>query len=387
MRALRLVTALVLVAAVSVVFAPVASADQVRDGQYWLDTLDLPEAWEISRGAGVVVAVVDQGVRPEHPDLAGALVPGTSFDGPGRAVDPFYHGTTVAVVLAGRGHDGDSGTLGVAPEAMVMPVTTGSIVEGAFDGIRWAVDHGATVINVSGKSPSQGGVEGGFDEVLAYAEAHDVVVVAGAGNSDSVLVGNPARGRGVIAVSAVDATGTFRPDVSVQGPEVELAAPGVDIMVSQRKDGVLLPYTVSGTSFSGPMVAGTAALIRSRYPELNAASVVQRLITTATDAGPPGHDPQYGYGIVNPVAALTADVAPVADNPLGSAAESDATAPPVAQGPVESSVPEPISLGTVLGVLGGAAVLVGAVVLIVVLVVVRRRRTPARYPPPPGPWR
>jgi len=383
-RVLRLVTALVLVATVSAVFTPAASADQIRDAQYWLDTLDLPEAWEISRGAGVTVAVVDDGVRPEHPDLAGALVPGTSFDNPAREVDPNHHGTSVAAVLAGRGHDGDRGTLGVAPEAMVMPVTVGGEVP---ESIRWAVDHGASVINVSIKAASTRRVESSYDEVLAHAEAHDVVVVAAAGNATGVLIGSPARRPGVVAVSAVDATGTFRPDVSVQGPEVELAAPGADIIVGQLKDGALLPFIRSGTSFSSPMVAGTAALIRSRYPELNAASVVQRLISTATDAGPPGHDPQYGYGIVNPVAALTADVAAVTENPLGGVAESLTTTPPVAQGPVESSVPEPISLGTVYGVLGGAVLLVGVIVLIVVLVVMRRRPAPARYPPPPGPWR
>ncbi|MDQ3989019.1 MAG: S8 family serine peptidase [Actinomycetota bacterium] len=194
----------------------------------------------------------------------------------------------------------------------------------------------------------------------------------------------------MVAVSAVDDTGTFRPDVSNQGPDVELAAPGVAMpMVSEDGDAGFRLATFTGTSFSAPIVAGTAALIRSEYPELNAASVVQRLISTATDAGPAGHDPQYGHGIVNPVAALTADVTPAAENPLGSVTELlEATpVPPVAQGPPESSAGEPVSLGVVFGVLGGTAVLVGAGVLVVVLVVRCRRPTPVRHPPPTGPWR
>jgi len=160
-------------------------------------------------------------------------------------------------------------------------------------------------------------------------------------------------------------------------------------MLAEDGDAGFRLATFTGTSFSAPIVAGTAALIRSEYPELNAASVVQRLVSTATDAGPPGHDPQYGHGIVNPVAALTAEVTPVAENLLGSVTDlMTAPAPPVAQGPPESSAGERVSLGMVFAVLGGAVVLGGAAVLVVVLLV-RRRRRPAlvRHPPPAGPWR
>jgi subtilisin family serine protease len=247
------------------------------------------------------------------------------------------------------------------------------------------------VINISSGGYYGETAASGYHDSLAYAEANDVLVVASAGKGDGIgqLSGLASR-PGVVAVSAVDDTGTFRPDVSNQGPDVELAAPGVAMpMLSEDGDAGFRLKTFTGTSLSAPIVAGTAALIRSEYPDLNAASVVQRLISTATDAGPPGHDPQYGHGIVNPVAALTAEVAPTAENPLGSVTDLLETTPPVpvAQGPPESSAGEPISLGVVFGVLGGAVVLGGAAVLVVVLLVRRRRPAPVRHPAPPGPWR
>ncbi len=390
-RLLRVVAVLLLVGTAAAVGAPAASADRARDGQYWLQDLNLPAAWEISRGAGVVVGVVDSGANTRHPDLAGALLPGTVINGDPTTDDPVGHGTAVSVVLAGRGHGGGDGTLGVAPEAMLLPITADSGSNWLQEGIRWAVDHGAGVINVSSGAYIGEASARGYHDSLAYAESRDVVVVASAGKGDGAgRVSGLASRPGVVAVSAVDDTGTFRPDVSNQGPDVELAAPGVAMpMVSEDGDAGFRLATFTGTSFSAPIVAGTAALIRSEYPELNAASVVQRLISTATDAGPAGHDPQYGHGIVNPVAALTADVTPAAENPLGSVTELlEATpVPPVAQGPPESSAGEPVSLGVVFGVLGGTAVLVGAGVLVVVLVVRCRRPTPVRHPPPTGPWR
>lgn len=394
LRLLR-VMALLLVGTAAAVSAPAASADQARDGQYWLQDLNLPAAWEISRGASVVVGVVDSGANTRHPDLAGALLPGTVLNGDPTTDDPVGHGTAVSILIAGRGHDGDDGTLddgtlGVAPEAMLLPITADGGSHWLREGIRWAVDHGARVINVSSGAYNGEAAARGYHDSLVYAESRDVVVVVSAGGGDGAgRVSGLASRPGVVAVSAVDDTGTFRPDVSNQGPGVELAAPGVAMsMLSEDGDAGFRLKTFTGTSLSAPIVAGTAALIRSEYPDLNAASVVQRLVSTATDAGQPGRDPQYGHGIVNPVAALTADVAPVAANPLGSVTELLETTPgpPVAQGPPESSAGEPVSLGAVFGVLAGAAVLGGAAVLVVVLIVRRRRPAPVRHPPPPGSW-
>ncbi|MGH4018750.1 MAG: S8 family serine peptidase [Pseudonocardiaceae bacterium] len=400
-RLLHLVMALLLVAAVSAVGAPAASA---RD-QYWIEQLHLPLAWEQTRGAGVIVGLVDTGVDPTRPDLQGALLPQPTSSGIEGIppMDEIGHGTSMARFIAGRG-GGPDGVLGVAPEARVLsidlPLLSGGLLM-TDQNTKTVIDGGATVLNLSFggvQPPSVGG--GGdslrYDEVLEYAEERDVVVVTSAGNvatqPDKLFA--PATRPGVIAVSAIDATGAFRPDVSVQGPGVELAAPGVDMPGLHAPDsGPLsagpapLPRLTSGTSNSSAIVSGVAALVRAKYPELNAASVVQRLISTARDAGPPGHDPQYGHGIVDPVAALAADVAPVTENPLGSVIDPVVTTPPpVAQGPAESSAGQQIPLALVAGVLGGGAALIGAVVLVVVLVAQRRKSAPIRRYPPPGTW-
>jgi len=137
---------------------------------------------------------------------------------------------------------------------------------------------------------------GTFDESLRYAAEHDVVVVAAAGNAGTDnAVTAPANGFGVLAVSAVDGEGKFRPDVSVEGPEVALAAPGLKVTPGGR----------SGTSFAAAIVSGSAALVRAAHPDLSAPEVVELLTSTARDAGPPGRDPQYGHGIVDPARAVT----------------------------------------------------------------------------------
>ncbi|NGY61897.1 S8 family serine peptidase [Lentzea sp. NEAU-D13] len=244
--------------------------------------LDLEHAWQVSKGAGVVVGVVDTGVDDGRPALAGAVLPGAEFPELGTGTrDRLGHGTDVAELV-----------VGVAPEAKILPVKlSGNSVE-ANAAIRWAVDHGARVLNLSLGSSAKGT----FDESLRYAAEHDVVVVAAAGNAgtdDGVTA--PANGFGVLAVSAVDGSGKFRPDVSVEGPEVALAAPGVEVTSSGR----------SGTSFAAAIVSGSAALVRAAHPELSAPEVVDLLTSTARDAGPQGRDPQYGHGIVDPARAVT----------------------------------------------------------------------------------
>ncbi len=175
----------------------VASADSVRDAQWWLSPsahFQLPQAWALPNGmgAGVTVGLVDSGVDSSHPDLqGGALVPGHDLSGAGSpdglapvSTDPEPdHGTSMAVYIAGRGHGagGGDGLKGSAPAARVMSVST-DIGAGAgtsaqlSSAVKWAVDHGAKVINLS--------LGGSFDltAAIAYAEEHDVVVVAGAGN-------------------------------------------------------------------------------------------------------------------------------------------------------------------------------------------------------------
>jgi subtilisin family serine protease len=271
-------------------------------GQYWIPQLKLEQAWQLSNGAGVRVGVVDTGVNSDHPDLTGAVLPGKAFpeleDG---LRDSRGHGTNVAVLIAGRG-----AIRGVAPEAMVLPAKFTGGGRAANDAIIWAVDNGAKVINLSLGGHSRAGEPEPYDAGLRYAKEHDVVLVAAAGNAatDRQVV-SPANRPGVVAVSAVDSSGRFRPDISVAGPEVALAAPGTGMPLQPG----------NGTSYAAAIVSGAAALVRAKFPDLDAASVVDRLTTTARKPSPGDRDPQYGYGVVDPVAALTAPLGESTDFP------------------------------------------------------------------------
>ncbi|NES14729.1 MULTISPECIES: type VII secretion-associated serine protease mycosin [Micromonospora] len=302
--------------------APVESparVDQVRAEQWQLDQLNARAAWRSSTGRGVVVAVVDSGVDGSHPDLAGQVLPGIDLVTPGGSdrPDPVGHGTTVAGLIAGR-NDDDRGAVGLAPDAKILPVRVLDD-ENRYDdalivakGVRWAVDNGARVINLSlggsGDSPA-------LAAALDYAFARDVVVVACTGNlatSTSRKVWYPAREPGVIAVAGLERNGKDLWSGSITGHETTLTAPAT-ALYGARPDGY---WRVQGTSFAAPLVAATAALIRSRYPKMAAGDVVNRLISTAKDLGPTGRDDRFGYGLVDPVAALTTDVPSVGANPL-----------------------------------------------------------------------
>ncbi|MFC4063960.1 S8 family serine peptidase [Actinoplanes subglobosus] len=286
------------------------------DGHYWVEQLRLDQAWRLSTGAGVTVGVLDTGVNAGHPNLAGAVLPGRAFPDLGQGVqDAWGHGTTVAMLIAGRGVDG--ATKGVAPGAAILPVTTSGTSDAVSEALHWLVDQGAGVINLSvGRARPSARSAAVLDEALAYAARHDVVVVAAAGNSGTDTgVTTPADRPGVVAVSAVDRTGRFRPDVSVSGPEVALAAPGVAIVTAGEAGVAGNDLSPDGTSYSAALVSGVIALARAAHPDESAAETVQRVLTTARPAGAEGRDPEYGYGVVDPPAALAAPPAVKADAP------------------------------------------------------------------------
>lgn len=325
------------IAGIAVGLAPAgaAYADRVRDAQWQLRALDAHTAWRYATGAGVTVAVLDSGVDAAHPDLTGQVLPGADFvDGStdGRR-DPVGHGTTVAALIAGRADD-STGVSGIAPGARILPVRVldkankyddPTVVAG---GLRWAVDHGASVVNLSLGGTARSDT---LASALAYATAHDVVVVACTGNvedgSSGAGVWYPAREPGVVAVTGLGdamgrpggpALGTDRGASellwtgSLTGPQTVLSAPATDLL-GARPGGY---WRVQGTSFAAPLVTGAIALVRSRFPALDASNVINRVIETARDLGVPGRDDRYGFGEVEPVAALTAQVPDVAANPL-----------------------------------------------------------------------
>jgi serine protease len=298
---------------------PPASGDSVRAEQWHLKTLNVAGAWTYSSGDGVTVAVIDSGVDAGHVDLAGQVLPGLDLvtgSGDGR-IDPVGHGTTVSAIIAGRGDD-SAGVVGIAPKAKILPVRVLD-QENRYDdalivakAVRWAVDHGARVINLSlGGNGSSASLAAALD----YAFAKDVVVVACTGNtgsSGSTDVWYPAREPGVIAVAGLERSGEQLWSGSITGKQTVIAAPATQLY-GARPNGY---WRVQGTSFAAPMVSGTAALIRSRWPTMPAAEVINRIIKTAKDRGAAGHDSEYGYGEVDPTAALTAEVAAVVRNPL-----------------------------------------------------------------------
>ncbi len=300
---------------------PAGSEDAVREEQWQLDWLDARDAWRHADGAGVTVAVLDSGVDASHPDLAGQVLPGMDFvDGTtdGR-IDPVGHGTTVAALIAGLDTDAD-GVAGLAPKAKILPVRVLNNKNRYEDaatvakGVRWAVDNGARVINLS---LGGAGASEALAEALDYAFDRDVVVVACTGNvlpQSSKQVWYPAREPGVVAVAGLTRDKGDKPlwTSSITGPQTVLAAPAADLL-GARPDGY---WRVEGTSFAAPLVSATAALIRSHWPEMSGANVVNRLISTARDLGATGRDDDYGFGAVDPARALTADVPTVDRNPL-----------------------------------------------------------------------
>ncbi|MGH8882252.1 MAG: S8 family serine peptidase, partial [Stackebrandtia sp.] len=279
----------ILLAGVGVAAPDTAHADSIRDQQWHLGSLNIAEAHEITRGKGVTVAVLDSGVDHRHPDLRGAVIKGHTYAG-GRADgwgDSDGHGTAMAGLIAGHGHGSGhgAGALGIAPEANILPVRVGngrSNGRAVEQGIEWAADHGADVINIS----TGGASEGYYQDAVDHALEQGIVVVASAGNTadGSTDVGWPAAAQGVVAVSGTDQDGAFS-DESVSGPETALSAPAEEIM-SAGSDDRGQYATGTGTSDSAAIVSGVAALIRAKYPDLDATNVINRLIATADDKGP-----------------------------------------------------------------------------------------------------
>lgn len=322
--------------------AAVLGKDDVRQHEYWLTDYRIVDAWKQSTGSGVTVAVIDTGVDGTHPDLVDNVLEGYDASGEGSpngwqglGVEPM-HGTEVASLIAGHGHNVSgipkiagqpgkpAGVIGVAPDAKILPISLNMVsnAEKSIDeqipaAVRYAVDHGAQVINLSIGSNKTTWPKS-WDDAFAYAEEKGVVVVASAGNRGSGItqVGAPATIPGVLTVGGVDRQREASKGSSTQGISIGVTAPSNDMIAAAPGNKYMI---WSGSSASAPLVSGLAALIKSKYPNLSAAQIIQRITESADDTGAVGRDPVYGFGIINPLMALDSSTPQDAtENPLGS---------------------------------------------------------------------
>jgi len=281
--------------------APAASVSDPAYGNSWaLPKIQAPAAWDSANGSGVTSAILDTGIDSAHPDLAPNLVPGWNvYDNNSNTADVNGHGTWVAGVAAMAANNA-KGSAGVAWGAKIMPVRIADANAYAYwstvaQGIYWAADHGAKVVNVS-----YNGVSGSatVQSAAQYLRSKGGVVVVAAGNSGGLE--SIAASDALLSVAATDQNDA-RASFSSYGAYVDLAAPGVSVYTTTVGGGY---SNASGTSFSSPVVAATAALMLSANGKLTPADVDRILKTTSLDLGAAGYDQYYGSGRVNAAAAV-----------------------------------------------------------------------------------
>jgi thermitase len=273
--------------------------------QWNLPTISTEKGWSVGRGSdSVIVGVLDTGVQSDHPDLTGKLVKGMNIVSEDEAPDDDVgHGTHVAGIIAASVNNGE-GVAGMSWYNKILPVKVldssgaGSTYSVA-QGIIWATDHGAKVINMSLGNYAEAEF---LHDALKYAFDHDVVLVAASGNDNTERPGYPAAYPEVLAVSATDQNGK-RASFSNYGKYIDVAAPG-DAIASTYPGNQYA--ALSGTSMASPHVAALAALIRSINPELKNTEVMDIIRQTAKDLGDKGKDNYFGYGQINVVKALDA---------------------------------------------------------------------------------
>lgn len=303
----------------STVFLPVVFKDYVPPLPYnetvrWnMSKINAPTAWNRNvSGLGVTIAIVDTGVDLTHPDLADNLVSGISVVSNTTSPDDDHgHGTHVAGIAAGVANNG--GIMGVAPEANIMPVKVldkngSGYMFHVAQGVIWAADHGADVINMSLSGVNNSST---LANAVTYAYNKGALLAAAAGNcGDYNYVYNgcsyedqpsyPAALANVLAVASTTSADD-QSSFSTQGSYVDIAAPGSSIYSSYPPSSYA---TENGTSQAGPHVAGLAALIWQKNPAYTAAQVRAQIQNTAVDLGTTGWDVQFGYGRINAAAAL-----------------------------------------------------------------------------------
>jgi subtilisin family serine protease len=335
-RAVGSLAVAVLVAASSVLLgAPAVSANTPLQAKEWyLGPLGMQQVWAQTRGNGVTVAVLDNGVDASVDDLRGALVPGFDASGKGGnpdvASDDEGHGTQMAVRIAGRG----TRIIGIAPQAKILPVlvpngfSDGSDLASALTKLS-AQPSPPQVVNMSLGAP--GACPPALQTAVKTAVDKGLILVASAGNegNSSNASQYPANCKGVIAVGAYDSTGAPWSQ-SQRQPYVALGAPGVDLP-AYNKQGV--EGTADGTSDAAAIVSGSFAILRAKFPTMPSRQLVARVLATASRTyykgpgfGRAGDVLGFGFALVHQ--ALIRPVPATAANPIYDALKTIDTAPP-----------------------------------------------------------
>lgn len=304
--------------------------------EYWFDNWQIPQLWsQGARGGGITIAEIDTGVNASIPEISANILSGKDFGEAGdgrvdREINEFGHGTAMASIMVA--HPGILSITGIAPDAKILPVAvplTGTSDAGGGDdhlaeAIKYAADHGSKIISMSlggTRKPSTDAVPcpDSEQDAVYYALSKGAVLLASSGNTG--LSGNaveePGVCIGVISVGAVDQN-NHAADFSARHPYLTLTAPGVNVPSLGRVRGSA--YSGDGTSQATAIASAAVALVWSKFPTATGRQIVTRILSTL-DRHSSTRDPAYGYGIINPLRAITSTVSDAAPNPVYSYAD------------------------------------------------------------------
>jgi hypothetical protein len=402
-----------------------ALADQVRQQEWWLGKLNVTQAWQGSKGHGVLVAVLSDGIDPEQADLAGSVTVGPDYTNSHETVPTYIgtQGTAIASLIAGHGHGtgNHSGIVGIAPRARILSVrvtldpddpaldstaTGAGLPDAIAAGIRYAVAQHAKVIDlpsdpgqpspaalaaitgvpIGGTPPETAGITaaaGGStieQQAVAYALHQGVVLVAPAGDNGegSDATNYPAAYPGVISVGAFGDT-LVKAAYSSRLPYVDITAPGDGVMAATAAS-----YTeLHSTTAASAMVAGVAALIRSRFPHLTPAQVSHALTSSTLYRKADGRKAGSGYGTVNAQRALAAAATLAAPGADRAGAGAVARIAPAAPAAAPAQAPRSVAPHVLRAAIASAGLLIVLLLLIAgYAALVRRARNGGRAAAP-----